>query len=397
MYKRLDRCICCDNPNLFTILDLGNQPPANDFHNNDIELHNYELKLMGCDKCWHTQISIAVDPAELFRDYIYVSGTSNTMLNYFKWFAEEYGQTNATGKRVLDIASNDGSQLNEFAKLGWETWGVDPAENLAPIARAAGHNIISEFWNKETATGLPTFDLITAQNVFAHTADVKEFLEACKSVMHDDTVLVIQTSQAEMFDRNEFDTIYHEHISFFSTSSMKAIAERAGLELNHVYTTDVHGTSYVFELGKRPLVQTSVPLRLERESNRYCREFYDGYRIEAMACVNILRDYVDSIRQDSAQKVVGYGAAAKGIITTNVGRIKLDYIVDDNPMKQNKLTPGMNIPVVSSQTLANEKDKVVIVPLAWNFYDEIREKVKSARPKKDDVFVRYFPVLRVDY
>lgn len=402
MYKRLDHCICCKNPNLYTILDLNQQPPANSFHQPDLELADYELKLMGCDICWHAQLSVAVDPAELFKHYLYVSGTSQTLIDYFEKFADHYSELllsqrlELMDRRVmLDIACNDGSQLTAFAWRGWETWGVDPAENLVPRAREKGHQVVCGFWNQETAKQLPKFDLITAQNVFAHTADVDEFLEACKLVMHDKSMLVIQTSQAEMFDRNEFDTVYHEHISFFSTFSLLNIARRHGLYLNNVYVSDIHGGSYVFELALYQDRKDAVDSRLIEERHRYSREFYQQYQAQALGCLEALKGFVDQQRA-AGRRVIGYGAAAKGMTVLNAGQITLDYIVDDNPLKQGLLTPGMNIPVQGSAVLAAEAEDLVIVPLAWNFYNEIRSKVLALRPNNSDSFVRYFPDLRVD-
>ena len=207
--------------------------------------------------------------------------------------------------------------------------------------------------------------------------------------------LVIQTSQATMFDRNEFDTIYHEHISFFSTRSMEAIARRHKLQLNKVYTTDIHGTSYVFELSKLYQDTRAVREQLGKELHRYNRSFYENYKDNALGCLEDLSKYIDRQRA-LGFKIIGYGAAAKGMTVINAGRLKLDYIVDDNPLKQNLLCPGSDIPVYSSQKLATEQNNVVIVPLAWNFFDEIKAKAKSLRPGFTDTYVRYFPSLTQD-
>ena len=389
MHEPLNHCLCCKNSNLFTILDLNSQPPANSFHNPNEFIPDYELKLMGCDKCWHTQLSFAVDPEELFRNYLYVSGTSNTLKHYFDRFAVRY--TDKPGK-VLDIACNDGTQLDSFAELGWDTYGVDPAENLYHSSTSKGHYVSCNFWNIQTAKNMPVFDLITAQNVFAHTSKISEFLEACKMVMNDQSLLVIQTSQALMFDRNEFDTIYHEHISFFSTMSMKTIAERNGLYLNNVYTTDIHGTSYVFELSKVANEQPTVKAQLETEQHRYNRDFYETYQKNAMACLQVLKDYLKTQR-NSGVRVIGYGAAAKGMTIINAGKLEFDYIVDDNPLKQGLLCPGSDIPIYGSHQLVTEKDPIIIVPLAWNFFDEIESKVRQLRPEYADTYVKYFPEL----
>lgn len=391
MYRTIDKCLCCGNSNLFVVLVLNTQPPANSFHPYDEHPQEYELKLMGCSSCWHTQLSIAVDPDELFRHYLYVSGTSQTLKDYFDLFAKKYSDIEtADSMRVLDIACNDGSQLDSFKHLGWSTWGVDPAKNLVPLARAKGHTVICDFWNRKVAEQLPKFHLITAQNVFAHTADIDQFLQACKLVMLHESKLVIQTSQAYMFDNNEFDTIYHEHISFFSTSSMKAVCERNGLSLNKVSIADIHGSSYVFEIGLVTELNESVEQQLAQETHRYDIDFYKQYSANALQCLAELKRFVDQQRSQG-KTIIGYGAAAKGMTVLNAGNIQLDFIVDDNPLKQNLFTPGMNIPVKSSESLHYLDHPVVIIPLAWNFYDEIVERVKTLRPDVSDLFVRYFP------
>ena len=387
-YKRLTKCLCCENTDLFVILDLQSQPPANSFHKPEEILPIYELKLMGCDNCWHTQLSIAVDPKELFSNYIYVSGTSQTLKEYFDWNADQCTNfVNKVGK-VLDIACNDGTQLDSFKERGWLTYGVDPAKNLYSTSTEKGHEVICDFWNTTVASTLPKMDLITAQNVFAHTSEVDEFLQACKLVMHMGTVLLIQTSQANMFENNEFDTIYHEHISYFSVSSMKTLVERNGLYLNHVWKPNVHGMSYLFEIGKSPKESPNVKAELENEKFRHNRNFYIKYRANAMRCLSELKEYIEH----QTFKVIGYGAAAKGMTVLNAGGIKLDYIIDDNPLKQGLLCPGSNIPVKDSSILDTEGN-LIIIPLAWNFYNEIYDKIKYLRPASDDKFIKYFPNL----
>ena len=195
-------------------------------------------------------MSESVAPEILFKNYKYVSGTSQTGKDFFKWNADFIHNYVGRPGKILDIACNDGTQLDFFKELGWETYGVDPATNLVPIALKNGHNVICDFWNEHISKKLPIIDVITAQNVFAHTQYVDEFLQACKLVMDDNTSLFIQTSQKNMIINNEFDTTYHEHISFYNTKSMKTLVERNGLFLNRVLEAEIHGNSYIFEINK---------------------------------------------------------------------------------------------------------------------------------------------------
>lgn len=406
MYKRIDKCLCCNNPDLRLMLDLGKQPLANSFHNKETELPEFDLQLMLCNWCWHNQLSVAVDPNLLFKNYLYVSGTSQTLKEYCDWFADHYtkqmvgdrklnSERREPSKVILDIACNDGTQLDSFDKLGWNTWGVDPAENLYERSIQKGHIVVNQFWSKKVAKTLPKFDLIIAQNVFAHTSGLVDFLEACKIVMRDDTLLVIQTSQADMFENFEFDTIYHEHINFFSVTSMYKLTNSLGLYLNRVYKTPIHGTSFVFEIGKKEdKIDQSVIEAMEKEGKRNVL-YYDDYTKVAKTCLEDFSHLTNVIKNTMNKKIVGYGAAAKGMTVLNSGKIQLDYIVDDNPLKQNLYCPGSNIPIYPSSKLQEETDDIFIVPLAWNFFEEIKNKVRSLRPDKKDKFIRYFPKLRI--
>jgi ubiquinone/menaquinone biosynthesis C-methylase UbiE len=337
---------------------------------------------------------VAVNPDLMFKNYLYVSGTTKTLRDYFDWFAK-YMSIKYGGKKVLDIACNDGTQLESFKNLGFDVYGVDPAENLAEKSRAKGVNLTVEYWNEKIAETLPKMDIITAQNVFAHNSNPSEFLKACSLVMDDDSILAIQTSQADMFTNNEFDTIYHEHISFFCVNSMDSLCKRNGFVIWDVLKPSIHGNSYVFILKKMTdwNYKTVVP-KVARmiEQERRDIVFYDNW---ANKVKKIVQDLKTIILEHKAKgfKVVGYGAAAKGNTLLNFGNIALDYIVDDNEMKHGFLTPGMNIPIKAPSALESE-DNLLVVPLAWNFFNEIKGKVKIIRKEKNTKFVLYFPVLQ---
>jgi 2-polyprenyl-3-methyl-5-hydroxy-6-metoxy-1,4-benzoquinol methylase len=393
-------CLACDDKDLRTVLDLGQHPLANNYHTGAVQ-EEYPLKLNLCTKCFHLQLSHTVNPDLMFKNYLYVSGTSQTLKNYFDWFVNKTLEYNKNAKTILDIASNDGTQLDSFKKLGLETFGIDPAVNLYKTASDKGHSIVCDYFNLKTVKKFndKKFDIITAQNVFAHTRYVKDFLKSCSHIMHDDSLLFIQTSQANMIINNEFDTIYHEHISFFNTNSMKILVESCGLHLSDAFKTDIHGISYVFVISKKQLNYPTVNdfLKDESQKNLYNVLTYPKY---ALNCYNITYQLKDKLIElkNNGYTLIGYGAAAKGNTLLNFGKIELDLIIDDNPLKQNLLTPGMNIPIVDSSVLQkyNDNDKIAFIPLAWNFYKEIREKIKGKRKNNIDLFVRYFPEILVE-
>lgn len=405
MYKTITKCRACDSGNLMPYLNLHDQPPANSFHPKDVEPEKFPLELVLCRSCYHSQLSVVVDPEFLYKHYLYVTGTSNTIKDYARYFADlVYAHVrnahdgNIPSKFVLDIACNDGTQLDAFKQKGWVTFGVEPATNIYITAQDKGHTVVNAFWGDDAlrALGRTQFDAITAQNVFAHVDDALAFLRTCQSVMHDKSILFIQTSQSEMFLQNEFDTAYHEHLSFFNVNSMKTLAERAGMVLENVFKTNIHGTSYVFCLTLNgdvmPLQNVEEVLRIESLLGLYTEQTYMDFASNARRCVTTLRQCVDEARKDG-YKVIGFGAAAKGMTVLNFGKVELDYIVDDSPLKQHLYTAGMNIPVYPTETLYTEPDAVVIVPLAWNFSDEIVAKIKRRR-NQSDILVTYFPSLR---
>jgi hypothetical protein len=216
--------------------------------------------------------------------------------------------------------------------------------------------------------------------------------------MSDNTVLFIQTSQADMVLHNEFDTIYHEHVNFFNANSMKRLAQRAGLNLVDVIKTPIHGNSYIFALSKHSSNQHRVQniIDLEAANGLLNINTYDRWANTVHTNVNQLIATVNQHRRQGFV-LVGYGAAAKGNTLLNFADIQLDVIVDDNPLKQGKYTPGTGVPIVSIDYIQKQGEdaKLLFVPLAWNFFKEIKSKIQTARTNSNDRFLRYFPTVEV--
>ena len=388
-YTTLDKCVACGGSNLVQFLDLAKQPLANNYHDGSGAGESYQLGLNLCTDCYHTQLPVSVNPKEMFDHYIYVTGTSQTLRDYCDWFAEFVdAREDIDHGNILDIACNDGTQLDSFRKLGWKTFGVDPAKNLFEIALEKGHMVRNAYW----PISYPQMDVITAQNVCAHTPNPLEFLEGVKASLSPNGTAYIQTSQSQMYQRNEFDTTYHEHISFFSANSMNTLAKRAGLVLTDIVITPIHGDSYVFVL-KHPgaEIKNSVTetIRKEAKEGRQSPNFYHLFGNNARKIVEQLKDLVTRC-QEQGTLVVGYGAAAKGMTVLNANDIQLDWIVDDNELKQGLLTPGTNIPIKDRSSLDID-EHIVVIPLAWNFFDEIKSNVEEIRQNKSTQYVQYFP------
>jgi|TARA_R110000824_G_scaffold395818_1_gene596803 hypothetical protein len=404
--KKENICVCCGNSNLSLLLDLNEQPLANSYHNNTKELEKYPLGVNLCDDCYHIQLTHIVNPDLLFKDYLYVSGTTQTLKDNFKWFSDfvlEYvPSVNIRGEKfsvvdsVLDIACNDGSQLDCFKSKGIKTYGIDPAENLYELS-SKNHDVICDYFDDKSYDR--KFDIVIAQNVFAHNLNAKKFLDDCEGVMHDDSYLFIQTSQAEMILNNQFDTIYHEHISFFNVNSFNELTKRTNLNLVDVIKTPVHGISYLFVLSKKDLNRNKIKNIIDVEKIRglYSKKTYETYKTNVVDVVSNFKKTINEFKQNGYD-VVGYGAAAKGMTFLNFADVKLDYVIDDNPLKQNLHTPGTDIQIKSADFIKtyNDDDKILFVPLAWNFYDEIKTRILNVRDNSNDKFLRYFPVVKIE-
>jgi hypothetical protein len=212
----------------------------------------------------------------------------------------------------------------------------------------------------------------------------------CKGHLNDTGKIFIQTSQANMVEYGQFDTIYHEHISFFNLNSIATLAKRAGLYLHDTFKTDIHGTSYVFVLTADPtLDRTSELLATEKSQT------LDVVNNFAFLALKVVDDLKKELAKHKDSIIFGYGAAAKGNTLLNFGEIDLDYIIDDNPLKQNLYTPGRKIKIISLDEVEKLANKPIIyVPLSWNFFTEIKSRVKSKYPVPA-TFIKYFPFLEV--
>lgn len=376
-------CLCCDGETV-ELIDFGPMPLVNTYSVKT----KYPLSVRRCVNCYHLQLHEFVDPDVLYRHYTYCSGTGRTAHDYFRDFARMALSYVPDAKNVIDIASNDGSQLDAFRELGLVTRGVDPAKNLNEIASGKGHNITTAFFEQMSTDVDPeNFDIITAQNVVAHTPNPLRFLEKCKGVMHDESRLFIATSQANIIVNGECDTIYHEHVSYFNAHSMMKLADRAGLVVLDIVMHDIHGTSYVFVLGKDGRQSIRVVQRLEWEQSvgMMSPPLYHWWKSHVRDKIKRVGATIENYQRDGYY-AVGCGAAAKGISMVNMARVHLDVIADNTPTKWNQETSGMKIvPFTEIGNLNGEK--VLFVILAWNVGSEIRSNVLALRDNRADVFI----------
>ncbi len=396
-------CVVCGSRVMHTVLDLHSQPLANDFRpqiEESIKCKKFPLRVVRCPICHHTQLSTIVDRKYLFSHYLYQSGTSQSLREYFQWLAEKIiNEKRKMNGIVLEIACNDGSQLNEFFKRGWKTFGVDPAKNLIELARAQNHTVFNGFWGTDTFPDLPSpdsLDVIIAQNVLAHVDKPVEFLRACVARMSMKTTLYIQTSQCEMYESGQFDTVYHEHISFFTVHSFQKIADLVGLRIINFQITPIHGRSCLVTFQRNNLLSDSfltmgekedppsLTLAFQKEQNLGMTKswFYIKYEAQALAMRQWIVRQLDTLSKQG-HTIIAYGAAAKGMVLLH-SLLEIDshswnfsYIVDDASLKQNTFCPGTKIPVRPTSELSKHDatKPLTIVVFAWNFWTEISKKI----------------------
>ena len=394
-FIKLTHCLACSSKKLKKVLNLNNQPLANSYlSKKEKKEDKYELKVNCCLSCNHLQLSVAVDPKKIYQKYDYVSGTTKTYTDYMKDFYK-FSMKNSEklkNKNILDVGCNDGSQLDVFKKNGFKTFGVDPAKNIYKIS-SKKHKVICGFFNEKTVKKInKKFDIIIFQNSFAHNPNPKKLLLDIKKLMHMDSTLIIQTSQADMCKNMEFDTVYHEHINFFNVNSMDKLLKRVNLKLHYVAKKPIHGSSYLFVIKFKSNQKRIKQIAKDEKFLKY--NYYNKWGINCLKSVRKIKTKIDNLKKNNI--VVGYGAAAKANTFINFSRVKFDFIVDDNKFKQNKFCPGSKIPIRSINALNKIKQNIVIVPLAWNFYSEIKSKVIKLRKNKKDKFLVCFPKLKLD-
>lgn len=401
-YKLITKCRVCNNTTN-SLLDLQAQPLANSYHNISEFLDKYPLHLHYCHNCFHVQLNCIVTPEKLFNKYLYVSGISKTLKEYFYNFALnslvalKKNNPNASNKKVikiLDIACNDATQLDMYRKVILDinsdveiiTVGVDPAKNIYETIskNKTEHDIYCEFFTSETTTKLlkkySDFDIIIAQNVFAHIDYPSAFLYLCKILMNKESLLLIQTSQKNMILNNEFDTAYHEHLSFFNTNSMNQLCNKNNLFLNNVKSVPIHGTSYLFEIGLIQNIDNSNTIEVlmdEMDNGLFEEKTYLDYSLKAIKYKNNFQNKLIEYKL-KGKNIIGFGSTAKSNTLLNFCQINstyIDFIIDENKLKYNLLTPGSDILINDILSLQNIDKNTIILVIAWNFYEEIKNKI----------------------
>lgn len=393
-YKEHTNCRVCGNPNLKPYLDLGEKPLSNNLLNSpDEKPELYPLKVMLCEVCGLSQLSVVVDPEILFGHYVYRSSISRGYKTHCREMAEELAERYGINSHSfhIDVAGNDGALLHEFKELlhyDREPLNVDPAKNLAAMNEAQGIRMFTTFWGVPAArhlasTAWPKADLITATNVFAHVDNVYEFLEAINMTLNKRGVAIIEFPYIRDFiDKNEFDTVYFEHLSYFSIIPLDYMCKRLGLELIDVTHHDIHGGSVRCHIAKMGdyTRNANVDLYTEMEKKEGLNKlsYYEDW---SGGIAEIIEQFWYGVNMISLRnKVYGFAASAKGNILLNCAGItqaQMKYIIDETPEKIGKYSPGTGIPINGMARLTEDPPDYLVI-LSWNFADEIVEKCTKA-------------------
>lgn len=391
------KCRHCMSDLELSLVDLGSSPPSNAYLT-DKSLKGLEkwfpLSVLVCDKCWLVQTEDFTNAEELFdTEYAYFSGFSSSWLTHSKRYVEEMTERFKLNEssHVVEVAANDGYLLQYVKEAGIPCTGVEPTASTATAAREKGISIVEEIFGIQLATQLVSqgkqADLTAANNVLAHVPDINDFVGGFTALLKPHGVSTFEFPHLmQMIDQNQFDTIYHEHFSYLSLTSVSRIFSKAGLTVFDVQEHTTHGGSLrVFaqrsDAGNKPISpNVASMLNKEQERGLSSAEYYENFQFKTDKVKDDFLSFLLNAKSDG-KTVAAYGAAAKGNTLMNYAGVRPDsipYVVDLNPNKQNKFMPGSRIPIVDEDILRDTKpDYIVILP--WNLRNEITEQLKYAR------------------
>ena len=407
------RCRSCAGEKLIEILSLGSTPLANSlltFEQLDEAEAKYPLELVFCPDCTLVQITETVPPEKLFREYFYFSSFSDTVLEHARELAKRVVESRHLNGNslVIEVASNDGYLLQNYKRAGIAVLGIEPAVNIARVAREqVGIATISDFFDEPLARKLAgsgqSADVLHAHNVLAHVANLNGFVSGIALVLKAGGMAVIEVPYVkDMIQSCEFDTIYHEHLCYFSLTALRNLFQRHELFLRDVFGTPIHGGSLQVYVEKttsdkeaNPSERVKLMLEMEREIGMGQAAFYLGFRLDVEKLRHDLLALLHDLKRQG-KSIAVYGASAKGSTLLNyfgIGNEILDFVVDRSTVKQGLFTPGTHLPIYSPEKLIEAMPDYVIL-LTWNFANEVLEQQAEYR-RRGGQFIIPIPEIRL--
>jgi len=393
-------CRICDGNELERVVDLGDQPWCNNFLTREQigQEPRYPLRVVYCHGCHASQLDFTVKKEVMFGDHTYLSGVTRSLSEHFKRIASELDQrffAAAAQKSVLDIGSNDGTQLKHFQALGYDVLGVESSKRTAAIANDAGVPTLNAFFNLQTMRDIGRqFDAFNAAGVFFHLEELHSVCEAIREGLKKDGVFVVQFLYMRSIMENlAFDQIYHEHLLYYTLETIEALLQRHGLQLFDAYLAPIHGGSiigYVGHRGVRPASDRLVRM-LREELSSGCNTLGAYREFEQRIC-RMKEENLQYLRnaRAAAKRVFGFGAPVKGNTLLNyfgAGTDLIECLVEKNELRRGLFSPGMHIPIMIERELAERPD--IYYVLAWNFKKEI---LANNQALIDQGVEFYFPV-----
>lgn len=384
-------CRLCRSTAVEKVLSLTPTPPANELlarPEDAATQDRFPLDLYFCDNCHHLQLLDIISPDRLFSNYVYLSGTSPVFRRHFQEYAARViaDYSIPMDSLVVDIGSNDGTLLAAFKEAGMRVQGVDPARKIALSANAAGIDTIIDFFNTDIAQrikrGKGPAKVIVANNVFAHIDDLEGILRGVDIVLAADGVLVIEVSYLkDVIEKTLFDTIYHEHLDYHAVGPLQGFFARNGFRMIDVVAVDSHGGSIRVAAQKLDAAQPERPsvaafIAAEKSAGLYEASTYRAFAGKISRLGEELLSLISSIKEEG-KSIAGFGLPAKATTLMHQFRIgpdAIDYVVDDNPLKQGLYSPGYGIPITDNGRLRTDTPDYLII-LAWNFAKPIMDKL----------------------
>jgi nucleoside-diphosphate-sugar epimerase/SAM-dependent methyltransferase len=378
-------CRCCGNIHMKKVISLGKSPMANNLlDSKDDSFEKFPLEMDYCSECHNSQLNYVVPAGKMFDNYLYVSSTSSSFRKHFEDAATKYIDKFKLDEKslVVDIGSNDGIALKPLQDKGIKVIGVEPATNVSEIARDNGISTINSYFDENTFKGLDgTVDLVTASNVFAHADDLKGITKNVFKLLKNTGTFVVEVQYLlDTIKDLTFDNIYHEHVNYWCVTSITTFFNRLGYSVSDVEHIDTHGGSIrVYVENNLAHVKDSVQEFKQREEEFGLTDYskYKDFAKRVKTCkTNVLKNIKHL--KDEGNTLIGYASPAKATTALNYYGITdndIDFIVEDNKLKHNKIVPGTNIPIKPKTEINGNNMKVII--LAWNFADEIKKHNKD--------------------